>query len=223
VNFVNNRPKGNRMIQLPEMPKSIAALPRDDRGYPCPWFISWIDGKPEFRVADGRKWSIAVREKRCWVCGEPIGKSRHVFVIGPMCAVNRTTAEPPCHPACAEFSAKACPFLSMPKAKRRDANMPEESQDPAGIMITCNPGVTLLWHCRGYEIFNDGSGGHLFRIPNPSQVQWFSQGRRATRDEILESIKTGVPLLEKIAAEDGPASIEHLKRSVESAMRFIPA
>lgn len=211
------------MIQLPEMPKSIAALPRDERGYPVPWFVAWVNGKPEFRAADARKMPQAVRGKLCWVCGQKIERSNHVFVIGPMCAVNKTTAEPPCHAECAIFSAKACPFLSMPKAVRREANMPEGTCEASGMSIKRNPGVTCLWYCRSYGLFGDGRGSVLFRIPNPSQVRWFREGRKATRAEIMESISTGLPILEKMAAEDGPASLGELQKAVDYAMRFVPA
>lgn len=210
------------MITFPEMPSSIAKLPRDDRGYPVPWFVAWIDGKPEFRAADARKWSIAVKEKRCWVCGEEILKQQNVFVIGPMCAVNRTTAEPPCHKDCAIFSAKSCPFLSMPKAVRREANLPESATEGPGLAIKRNPGVTLLWYCNGYELFNDGMGGVLFRIPNPSKVEWYSQARKATREEILESINTGVPILRSMAEQDGALAIKQLCQSVNLAMSLVP-
>ena len=44
-----------QMKPLPPMPSRIAALPVDERGYPVPWFVAWIDGKPEFRCADPAK------------------------------------------------------------------------------------------------------------------------------------------------------------------------
>lgn len=210
------------MIELPEMPPQIAALPRDDRGYPVPAFVVWIDGKPEFRVASGEFMANAIRKKLCWVCGTPLNPKSHVFVIGGMCAVNKTTAEPPCHEECAEFSAKACPFLSMPKAIRREANIHEGTANPEGIMIRRNPGVTCLWTCSGYELFDDGRGGILFKIPNPSKVRWWSQVRKATRNEIMESINSGLPILESRAKQDGPHAEQLLQWSVIKALRFVP-
>lgn len=209
------------MVTLPEMPPTIAALRRDDRGYPVPAFVAWVDGKPEFRAADSRFMVRAIREKLCWVCGTTLDPKGHCFVIGPMCSVTHTTAEPPCHAECAEFSAMACPFLSKPAAVRREANMPEGAVDPAGDMIRRNPGVTCLWYCKGYSLFNDGRGGTLIEIPNPSKVRWWSQGRMATREEILESITSGLPLLECKA--DSQASKDELRRMVDRAMKFVPA
>lgn len=209
------------MIQLPEIPASIAALPRDKRGYPVPWFVQWLNNEPEFRVADGRKFRMAIKQKLCWVCGTELDPKQHVFVIGPMCAVNKTTAEPPCHAECAEFSAKACPFLSMPKAVRREANMPEG--DVAGHPIMRNPGVTCLWYCRGYNLFDDGRGGVLFRIPNPAFVRWWAEGRKATRAEIMESINTGLPFLSDMAKQESPQAELLLEQSVTRALKLVPA
>ena len=210
------------MIQLPEMPASIGVLPRDERGYPVPWFVAWVEGKPEFRAMDGRKWSAAIRDKLCWICGTPLNPKQHVFVIGPMCAVNKTSSEPPCHEECAVFSAKACPFLSKPKAVRREANMPEGSCEPAGFGIDRNPGVTLLWYCKGYEVFDDGRGGKLIGLPNPSQVRWWREGRTATREEIMESINTGLPILRSVAEKEGRSALQELQWATDRALKFVP-
>lgn len=214
------------MITLTEMPPAIAALPRDDRGYPVPWFVAWPDGptgKPEFRCMDGKKLRDAIKDKRCWVCGEPLDPKQHVFVIGPMCSINRISAEPPSHAECAEFSVRNCPFLTRPAAVRRDANLPEDSTHGAGIMIARNPGVTLLWYCRGYKLMQDGSRGVLFQLPGASQVRFFREGRKATRSEILDSIETGLPILQKVAAEDGADALECLQKATKNAMKLIPA
>jgi len=31
---------------LPSLPLAMRGLPRDHRGYPVPWFVAWVDGKP---------------------------------------------------------------------------------------------------------------------------------------------------------------------------------
>lgn len=211
------------MISLPEMPPSIATLPKDERGYPVPWFVAWIDGKPEFRIANGDKRRRAFKEKLCWVCGGTLDPKQHVFVIGPMSAINCVTSEPPCHAECAEFSAKACPFLSMPKAQRREAGLEDIPDNTPGIAIRRNPGVACLWFCRGYKLFDDSRGGVLVRLPGPSMVRWFAEGRKATRAEILESIETGLPILRAMAEQDGPSVLRELEIMTASALRFVPA
>jgi hypothetical protein len=91
------------VTRFPNAPPAIQALPLDRRGFPVPWFIKWFDGQPDFRVADREKMALAVRHGRCWICGKPMGRMK-CFVIGPMCAVNRISSEPPSHPRPARSS-----------------------------------------------------------------------------------------------------------------------
>jgi hypothetical protein len=78
--------------------------------------------------------------------------------------------------------------------------MPEEVCDPAGGMIRRNPGVTLLWHTHTYTVYRTSAdpthnigAGFLIEIGEPTGVDWYKEGRKATRDEVLESIRTGLP------------------------------
>jgi hypothetical protein len=206
-------------IEMP--PPRIAALPVF-RGYPCPWFVGWLDsGEPEFRGADGRKFVRAVREKLCWVCGDYLG-TRMTFVAGPMCGVNRTSAEPPCHLECARYAAKNCPFLSKPQMVRRENNLPADMADAAGFPIKRNPGVTLLWTCRGYEVFDDGRGGVLFRLSaKPESYEWYCRGRPATRAEVEESVRSGLPNLQAVCR--GQDDLDDLGRLAAAFARYYPA
>src|SRR5580765_6111810 len=111
------------MPNLPPIPARIKTLKWDQRGYPIPWFVPYVDGVPDFRAHDGKKLVRAMREFRCWICGEPYGKYK-AWAIGPMCAINRTTMDPPSHKECAIFSALACPFLNNPESVRRTTNLP---------------------------------------------------------------------------------------------------
>src|SRR4051812_13673711 len=99
--------------ELPPVPHRMRSLPIR-RGYPVPWFVARVENEFHFPTADSRKMMIALHRHVCWVCGQPLG-SYLAFVIGPMCAVNRISSEPPSHLECAQFSAMACPFLVRPK------------------------------------------------------------------------------------------------------------
>jgi len=175
-------------------------LPIDERGYPVPWFVAWIDGKPEFRAMDGRKFEAAIKKKLCWVCGQKLGVNL-CFVAGPMCGINRTSSEPPSHLECGLWSAKNCPFLSNPKMVRREDEVMNNAvlrDNAAGLAITRNPGVAMLWITRSYEVFKVNTGV-LLQMGEPLRVEWFAHGRRATRAEVIESIEGGLPNLEAMA------------------------
>lgn len=93
----------------------------------------------------------------------------------------------------------------------------------SGIPILRNPGVACLWFCRGFEVFPDHKGECLIRLPGPSMVRWYREGRKATRAEIMESIDTGLPILREMAARQGPAAILALAQAIQRGLKFVPA
>jgi hypothetical protein len=101
------------------IPKQMAHLPIDDRGYPIPFFAPIIDGKPEFKFTDRTKVRLAISKKICHVCGKPLIKGNYYFVSGPKGLKNRVTSEAAMHKECAEFSMAACPHLHFQKAERK--------------------------------------------------------------------------------------------------------
>ncbi|RXT29349.1 hypothetical protein B5P46_11750 [Rhizobium leguminosarum] len=206
------------------MPDRIKVLPRNDRGFPIPYFAAEIDGKRDFRIVSPDKMAHAVRNDLCWVCGVRLGKYK-AFVIGPMCGINRTIADPPSHRECAIFSALNCPFLSSPLAKRRASDMPEGAGDAAGFALKRNPGVTGVWLTHSYRPFRPHAGkkGILFSIGEPLEVLWFAAGRPATRDEVQRSVETGLPAIEEIGRVDGEAGVAELERRVAAFQHLLPA
>lgn len=186
-----------------------------------PWFVAWINGEPDFRVIEEGRTIEAIKLQRCWICGERLGRYM-AFVIGPMCAVNRISAEPPSHRECAEFAARACPFLTMPKMKRNEREKPEDTRAPAGVRIARNPGVCLVWITRRCYLVR-AEGGVLFNVGDPEELAWYCEGRQATRAEIMESINSGLPLLVEVAAKEGDQATEALRRKLNEALKLVPA
>jgi hypothetical protein len=185
--------------QLPPLPQRMRGLPIDERGYPVPYFVAWIDGKPDHRIVDPVKLHNCVRRSICWICGEPLGRFKS-FCIGPMCGINRISSEPPQHLACATFAAQACPFLSRPRAHRREAKLPEARRAPGGIMLEHNPGVVLVWTTtQAKPIRTEAEGpmqrGILFELGAPSSVEFYSEGQPATREQVDAALDIGIPAL----------------------------
>jgi hypothetical protein len=199
-------------INLETLPERMKALPFDPVHGPVPWFVEWLDGKPEFRLMNPDKLVMALRQKLCWVCGGQLGIHKS-FVAGPMCGINRTSSEPPSHYDCALWSALNCPFLSNPRQVRREdelVNNAKLAHKSPGFVLARNPGVAMLWNTRHYEIFKPFNHGYLIQMGEPESVEWYANGRKATREEVEHSIDTGLPSLELVASkeEGGLAALE---------------
>lgn len=210
----------NQSIVNLQTPQRIARLPISPKGFYVPWFIAWIDGEPDFRTIGPDKINTAISKQLCWICGDKMG-SYKCFVVGPMCTVNRVSSEPPSHLECAQYAAVACPFLNNPRMRRNEKDMPKDAKNPAGVMIKRNPGVTALWVTKSYKPFKAGKGV-LLEIGNPTNVLWYSDGRPATRAEVDESIRTGLPILEAEAAKEGHKAVQMLKIANEKSKRYLP-
>lgn len=205
----------------------MKALPVDKRGFPVPWFVAWENGEPLFPVVDASKIVAAHKYDKCWVCGGKLGRYR-ASVIGPMCAINRTISEPQSHVECARFSARNCPFLARPNMKRvPDSKHPEYAVDAAGIGLKRNPGACAVWiETRQTKPFRAGQG-YLFELGDAHSIEWYANGREATREEVLHSIETGLPLLEATIEDEIPsrrqAARDELERRRVATLDLLPA
>lgn len=204
--------------ELPTLPRYLEDLPVH-RGYPVPWFVAHREGKdPDFRFADARKRPLALADRLCWVCGKPRARTSLAFVIGPMCAVNRISSEPPCHIECAEWSAQACPFLARPHMVRRENDRPEEARCPAGHMLEHNPGLVLVWIAQELKVV-PAPGGQLLRLGPPTKVTGYTEGRVATLAEMEAALERGLPKLKAMARGEGAE--DELERQVVKARRIL--
>jgi hypothetical protein len=205
---------------LPPIPTRMLRLPVV-RGYPVPWFVDKVNGLYDFRIADSRKRGLAVRDRLCWQCGQRLGRYL-AFVIGPMCAINRISSEPPSHRACAEFAVKACPFLTQREDSYREAGLPAGVVSPPGHAIFRQPGVALIWITETYKLIAV-DGDYLIRFGEPTETLWFREGRPATRAEVLTSIDSGCPTLQNAAIAEGRAAVARFERDKAAALQFLPA
>jgi hypothetical protein len=206
------------------LPTKMRHLVIDEHGTPVPWFVDWINGKPEFRAMDKRKYVQAIQKRLCWVCGGKL-ETRFAFVAGPMCGINRTSSEPPSHLECARWSARNCPFLSNPNMVRRQDELLDNEkfrEQAPGFAIARNPGVVLIWITREYEVFPDGMGGQLIMMGRPHEVEWYCRGRAATRAEVDESIENGIGALEAVARTE-VGGLEALAKARKKFEKLLPA
>lgn len=218
--------------RFPDLPDHMKALRLDHRGFPVPWFVDWNDaGEPVFPAIDHAKFVKAVKVGLCWVCGGKLGRFR-ASVIGPMCAINRTISEPQSHVDCARFSARNCPFLANPRMGRVPVAKIEEKAGvaivpAAGDGILRNPGACAVWiETRRTQPFKVGTGW-LFELGDPESVEWYANGREATREEVEHSIFTGLPLLAEACRKESTearraAALAELERRTKGVGRYLP-
>lgn len=211
-----------------DMPARIRSLPVDRRGFPVPFFVDWIevgDGvkEPDHRMVRRSAATEALSFNKCWICGQQLGQYK-VFPIGPMCAINKISAEPPSHLDCAVFAVKACPFMANPSAKRNERGLTGEEQCASGgTMIRRNPGVMALWVTKSFR-GERLSNGLVFRMGPPERIEWWKEGRAATRDEVVEAIDSGCPILQAEAAKGGERELKELAdRTAFVKASYLPA
>jgi hypothetical protein len=183
--------------------------------------VAVIDGAPDFRIVAAGKVAEAVRFHRCFICGDELGRWL-TFAVGPMCTINRTAPEPSAHKDCALYAVQACPFLTRPGMRRREAGLPAglavETHAP-GATVAHNPGVTALWTTREQQPFADDKGGVLFRMGEPSEVLWYAEGRTATRAEVLEALEGEREVLRGLTGAGEEAA---LQAAYDKALKYAP-
>jgi len=181
-------------------------------------------GTPDFRVVGPGKVQKAVKHELCWICGAPLAHSPIVFCIGPMCACNAVSSDGPGHSDCMHYAVQACPFLTKPRMRRNEKSLPEQTCEAPGLPLKRNPGVALLWFTDQTHYSADVG---LYDLGRPLWVEWWCEGRPATRAEVLASIESGLPLLRQACDEEA----EHMRveahaeldARVREAMRLVPA
>jgi len=90
----------------------------------------WRDGAPDFAVTSPARILVCAVERRCSICGLPLGKGPVWRVVAADEALGiatdpvgfenaATTVEPPGHRVCMLYAAVVCPWLARPNARRR--------------------------------------------------------------------------------------------------------
>lgn len=215
------------------VPVRLARRPRDPRGFIIPFFVAWMsngklvtepDGEPDFRVVDHHRMVECVKQRKCWLCGEKLGVHL-AFVLGPMCTINKVISEPPSHRECAEYALKVCPFLTRPRMRRNEKDLPTDHVEAAGRPFERNPGISAMWITRSYRPFkaHGGNQGVLFNVGPAEQVQWWKEGRLATRQEAMTALDDGYDVLRVDAEQEGPEALRALLSMLREAKLTLPA
>ena len=182
------------------MPERIARLDRDSRGYPIPWnVLRNEEGFPFFTINDDRRTFQAIRESRCPICGERLGRWLH-FIGGPRSAFDPHGVyfDLPVHHDCGNYALATCPYLAMPKYLGRiDVVHPEKLPPEAGPIMadfTQNPGRP--------EIFVVVAATRIIVLPHPlgatayvkpaavAGYEFWRHGKQITQAEAMPFLRT---------------------------------
>lgn len=106
------------------IPKELSHLKIDERGYPIPFFVPIVDGKPNFRYLDERRQLECIERRLCGICGKKLYKDFQYFLSGPKGLYNQVASDPPMHRVCAEFAIISCPHLYYQQAERKTEHNP---------------------------------------------------------------------------------------------------
>ena len=83
--------------------------------------------------------------------------------------------------------------------------------------------MALIWTTFSYRVFRAPGGvGVLIEVGDPVGLEFFAEGRKATRAEILASMESGLPLLMNQAVKDGPDAIAELEQMYDRSPKFVP-
>lgn len=160
------------------IPKELAHLKTDDRGYPIPFFVSIIDGKPEFRFLKPERLQMIIDKKLCHICGKKLPTDYFYFLSGPQGLQNRVSTDAPMHRGCAEFSLFACPHLFLQKAERRDNDeRAKMAHDPHKAMIMDKPDLIFLDKCNKVKQFMIDGRSYLRFFPVATQKYIYENNR----------------------------------------------
>jgi hypothetical protein len=213
---------GARPSRFPDAPENIRRLPVDHRGFPVPYFVAWVNGKPDHRVFDPSKVEPAVRGDLCWICGEPLGEDK-AFVIGPTSAFNRMTTEPASHWACGCFAASACPFLTQPRMRRNPKGLENVVLVEPGGTMQHSLDVSVVWATTSFTQTLHRDGRTLrFELGQPTRVSWFTEGRPASREEALASIEATAHRYRGLVEAGGQAAAKKLAEYRARVLALLP-
>jgi len=169
------------------MPERLSARPRDKRGLPIPYSVKMIDGLPDFRVTDARRWRLCIDCRQCALCGRLVKHSLW-FVGGPLCERHRLFQDPGMHRTCAEFALRVCPFLAMSKAHYSNL---ERRPPPPGMAVIAGtedmekPDRFMLGAASNYRVVVVEGVPFIEATPWLA-LHWWKDGQRVPEETIAE-------------------------------------
>lgn len=146
------------------IPQRLAGRPTQG-GLVVPWVSAQLgDAGFDLGHLHTSKMNRCFAERRCQICGEPI-TGRVVFFLSESALPTKHAGEPPLHPECAAYSARACPMVAGRMTHYRTSL--SRVYGPAGKQ--CNiPGCD----CGGWRPTSDSDDNNRGRPAEPWHAVW---------------------------------------------------
>jgi hypothetical protein len=161
-----------------EVPHFLDHLKIDERGYPIPFFVPIVDGKPNFKFADLNKFNLCVEKHLCWICGKKLPKDYFYFIAGPVGLQNKVHSDPAMHKECAQFTLIACPHLFYQKAERKE----NEQQTPYQILQ--KPNCLFLVKSSKYKVIGDKLHPNLVKYNVVSTEKYIYENNKLIKESV---------------------------------------
>lgn len=181
-------------MEFAYLPARIAALPRDDRGYPIPYIVLRdLDDKPQFAANDMRLVRDAVADDLCHVCGQEL--DAWVWFLGGVGSafLNGDAgqyADGPMHQECMRFAVQYCPHIAGKMTKALAPSLVPRLREQAKVIsptarvvlaaqdTTSIPGVPSLFVAVAVARDRWGyDGGMHFSAPKPyHKIEYWRKG-----------------------------------------------
>lgn len=162
-----------------DIPKELSHLKVDPRGYPIPFFVSYIDGKPEFRFMNFDRVLMIIHKKLCHICGKKLPKDYCYFIAGPMGLKNGISSDAGMHRICAEFSLKACPHLFLQNADYRKNDELSKKLHAAAhpSVMTTKPDMLYLVKTSKFKTIMVDGRYFIKYTPHSSEIYKYVDGK----------------------------------------------
>lgn len=171
------------------IPRRMAHLDRDKRGYPIPFVVLRdSDGRPHFTINDDVKMRCVIDRRACAICGSALVPTGMWFVGGALSALHPMGSyfDPPLHRPCAHYALQACPYLAAPSYSGRvDARTLKEE---VGLlvdhtMMPHRPSVFVAIKVKGFELSRSGLATHFHPLRPYLDIQFWHHGVRLASDD----------------------------------------
>lgn len=155
------------------IPERMRSLPQHN-GHPIPWLITLDDrGTPQFSFNDEIKRRLAIVERLCGQCGQPL--EYWIVIVGDAEVLRiRRSPEPAMHEACGRYAFSACPYLGKPDyhLRQRAARGEKSILVPWAELSVDRDGTPMgMFVTRGYKVTHQGPN-LILKFDPPKRIVW---------------------------------------------------